>query len=146
MDGQSFRVYEAEGLGSKVRRARRNPIMKQGTRIAILLATARTWLRMLFFCLYIHLQNVYNQLMPLSIRNSEVERLARSLSRLTGEGLTQTILQALRERHQRVRAARQQERLLEDLTAIARRAAALPELDRRSPDEIIGYDEHGLPK
>jgi len=96
--------------------------------------------------LYIHLQNVYNQLMPLSIRNSEVERLARSLSRLTGEGLTQTILQALRERHQRVRAARQQERLLEDLTAIARRAAALPELDRRSPDEIIGYDEHGLPK
>ncbi len=33
-----------------------------------------------------------------------------------------------------------------DLTAIARRSAALPELDRRSPDEIIGYDEHGLPK
>jgi hypothetical protein len=29
--------------------------------------------------------------MPLSIRNSEVERLARTLSRLTGEGLTQTI-------------------------------------------------------
>lgn len=84
--------------------------------------------------------------MPLSIRNSEVERLARTLSRLTGEGLTQTILQALRERHQRIRAARQQEKLLEDLTAIARRAAALPELDRRTPDEIIGYDEHGLPK
>jgi antitoxin VapB len=84
--------------------------------------------------------------MPLSIRNSEVERLARALSRLTGEGLTQTILQALRERHQRVRAARQQERLMEDLTAIARRSAALPELDHRSPDEILGYDEHGLPK
>lgn len=84
--------------------------------------------------------------MPLSIRNSEVERLARALSRLTGEGLTQTILEALRERHQRVRAARQQQQLLEDLTVIARRSAALPELDRRSPDEIIGYDEHGLPK
>ena len=84
--------------------------------------------------------------MPLSIRNSEVERLARSLSRLTGEGLTQTILQALRERHQRIRAARQQERLLEDLTVIARRAAALPRRDRRSPEEIIGYDENGLPK
>jgi antitoxin VapB len=84
--------------------------------------------------------------MPLSIRNSEVERLARTLSRLTGEGLTQTILQALRERHQRVRAARQQKQLMKDLTAIARRAASLPELDRRSPDEIIGYDEDGLPK
>src|SRR6266446_3890648 len=94
------------------------------------------------FPLYIPLIFVYNPIMPLSIRNSEVERLARALSRLTGEGLTQTILQALRERHQRIRAARRQERLLEDLTAIARRSAALPELDRRSPDEIIGYDEH----
>ncbi len=84
--------------------------------------------------------------MPLSIRNSEVERLARSLSRLTGEGLTETILRALRERHQRIRSARQQERLMEDLVAIARRAAALPELDRRSQDEIIAYDEHGLPQ
>jgi antitoxin VapB len=84
--------------------------------------------------------------MPLSIRNSEVERLARALSRLTGEGLTQTILQALRERHQRVRAARREQRLLEDLTEIARRAASLPARDRRSADEIIGYDEHGLPK
>ena len=96
--------------------------------------------------MYILFAFVYNRVVPLSIRNSEVERLARKLSRLTGEGLTQTILQALRERHQRVRAARQQEQLMEDLTAIARRAAALPELDRRSPDEIIGYDEHGLPK
>ena len=91
-------------------------------------------------------RNVYNLSMPLSIRNSEVERLARSLSRLTGEDLTQTILQALRERHQRIRAARQQERLMEDLTAIARRAADLPEIDSRSPDEIVGYDEHGVPK
>lgn len=100
--------------------------------------------RVLF--LYILPWFVYNPVMPLSIRNSEVERLARALSRLTGEGLTQTILQALRERHQRVRAAREQKRLMEDLTAIARRSAALPELDRRSPDEIIGYDERGLPK
>jgi len=84
--------------------------------------------------------------MPLSIRNSEVERLARSLSRLTGEGLTQTILQALRERYQRVRATRNGERLVEDLTVIARRSAALPKKDRRSADEILGYDEHGLPR
>jgi antitoxin VapB len=89
---------------------------------------------------------VYNPLVPLSIRNPEVERLARALSRLTGEGLTQTILQALRERHQRVRGARREQRLVEDLTEIARRAASLPKRDRRSPDEIIGYDEHGLPK
>jgi antitoxin VapB len=84
--------------------------------------------------------------MPLSIRNAEVERLARALSRITGEGITETILRALRDRHQRLRAAREQERLFEDLSAIARRSASLPELDARSPDEIIGYDENGLPK
>lgn len=28
---------------------------------------------------------------------------------------------------------------------IARRAASRPVLDDRSPDEILGYDEHGLP-
>ena len=96
--------------------------------------------------LYIQLTSVYNVHVPLSIRNSEVERLARSLARLTGEGLTQTILQALRERYQRVRAARHGERLMEDLTVIARRAAALPKHDQRSADEILGYDEHGLPR
>ncbi len=123
MDGQTFRVYERGRLGSKAA-LEYQPL----------------------FSLYIPFCFVYNPVMPLSIRNSEVERLARALSRLTGEGLTQTILQALRERHQRVRAARKQEQLMEDLTAIARRAAALPELDRRSPNEIIGYDKHGLPK
>jgi antitoxin VapB len=84
--------------------------------------------------------------MPLSIRNPEVERLARSLSRLTGEGLTNTILEALRERHQRILAAREKDELFEDLREIARRSAALPDLDPRGPDEIIGYDENGLPK
>ncbi|MFH1555732.1 MAG: type II toxin-antitoxin system VapB family antitoxin, partial [Pseudomonadota bacterium] len=35
--------------------------------------------------------------------------------------------------------------LLEDLAAIQRRWNALPVLDPRSSDEIIGYDENGLP-
>jgi len=37
-------------------------------------------------------------------------------------------------------------RLEDELLAIGRRCAALPDLDRRSPDEILGYDEVGLPK
>ena len=32
------------------------------------------------------------------------------------------------------------------LRAIRKRCAALPELDKRSADEILGYDEHGLPR
>jgi antitoxin VapB len=35
--------------------------------------------------------------------------------------------------------------LSEELLAIGRRCAALPELDPRAPDEILGYDENGLP-
>ena len=33
----------------------------------------------------------------------------------------------------------------EALRQIGRRCAGLPELDQRSPDEIIGFDEAGLP-
>jgi hypothetical protein len=35
--------------------------------------------------------------------------------------------------------------LLSDLTAIRLRCAELPVLDEGQPDDIIGYDEHGLP-
>ncbi len=84
--------------------------------------------------------------MPLSIRSAEVEKLARTLSRLTGENMTETILESLRERYQRVRAGRASQRLIEDLGAIASRTAALPKLDQRSAEEILGYDRDGLPR
>lgn len=35
--------------------------------------------------------------------------------------------------------------LKERLLTIAKRCAALPLLDRRTPDEIMGYDEYGMP-
>ena len=84
--------------------------------------------------------------MAMSIRNSEVEKLARSLSRMTGENMTETILESLKERHQRIRAANASPRLLDDLSAIAKRTAALPKLDDRSAEEILGYDERGVPR
>lgn len=33
--------------------------------------------------------------------------------------------------------------LLPDMIAISKRCAALPDLDTRSPDEILGYTQHG---
>jgi hypothetical protein len=36
--------------------------------------------------------------------------------------------------------------LRERLRRIADHCAALPVLDARSPDEILGYDEHGVPR
>ncbi len=36
-------------------------------------------------------------------------------------------------------------RALERVMEIAERISSLPVLDPRTPDEIIGYDEHGIP-
>jgi antitoxin VapB len=83
--------------------------------------------------------------MALSIRNPETERLARELARRTGESITDAITEALRERLRRERAKpRRPHALADELLEIGRRFAALPVLDDRTPDEILGYDEHGL--
>jgi antitoxin VapB len=82
--------------------------------------------------------------MAINIRNEEAERLAAQLARLTGESKTQAITQALRERLARLRR-RTRRRRVDELNEIALRCAALPVLDRRPAEEIIGYDESGLP-
>jgi antitoxin VapB len=38
------------------------------------------------------------------------------------------------------------ERLIEDVMEIGRHCAALPLLDPRRPDQILGYDKNGLPR
>jgi antitoxin VapB len=35
--------------------------------------------------------------------------------------------------------------LEDELRSISDRCAALPDFDTRSPEEIVGFDEHGLP-
>ena len=83
---------------------------------------------------------------PLNIRNEETEQLATALSKLTGETKTEAVTQALRERLIRVRRARTKRRLADDLDEIALHCSTLPLRDARNADEIIGYDEHGLPR
>jgi antitoxin VapB len=84
--------------------------------------------------------------MPLSIKDPETERLARALAERTGESLTVATRRALEERLRRLGTAPRRAALLDDLAAIRRRWSALPILDRRSADDIIGYDENGLPR
>jgi hypothetical protein len=55
--------------------------------------------------------------MALNIKNAQADELARALAA---------------------------PRLAEELRAIGERCAALPDYDKRSPVEIIGFDEHGL--
>jgi antitoxin VapB len=84
--------------------------------------------------------------MPLNIRSQETEELANALAKLTGETKTEAVTQALRERIQRVRRARTKRRLADELDEIALHCSTLPVRDTRSADEIMGYDENGLPR
>jgi antitoxin VapB len=84
--------------------------------------------------------------MPLNIRNEQAEQLANALAKLTGETKTEAVTQALRERLERVRRARAKRRLADELDEIALHCSTRPLRDRRSADEILGFDENGLPR
>ncbi len=83
--------------------------------------------------------------MALNIRNAEAERLAEQVTALTGETKTLAVTRALRDRLDRLRNHRSGRRLADELDEIARRCASLPVIDDRSPEEILGYDENGVP-
>jgi antitoxin VapB len=84
--------------------------------------------------------------MAMSIKSLDVERLAREVAAKTGESLTGAIHKALEERLERLKQKRKNPLILTQLEDIIRRVDQLPVLDDRSPDEIVGYDESGLPR
>jgi antitoxin VapB len=84
--------------------------------------------------------------MALSIKSMEAERLAREIAERTGESLTGAIQKALQERLDRLKQQRRTGIVASQLEEILRRVDQFPILDSRSPDEILGYDEHGLPR
>jgi antitoxin VapB len=84
--------------------------------------------------------------MALNIRNPETERLAEELARVAGETKTEAVTRALRDRLTRLRRERARRHLADELDEIARHCAALPVRDPRTATEILGYDEHGLPR
>ena len=82
--------------------------------------------------------------MAFSIKNDEADQLARRLVAVTGESLTEAVTNALRERlerQQRAAGGPKLDRILRHADAIRR----LPILDDRPADEILGYDQAGLP-
>ncbi|MGH9525583.1 MAG: type II toxin-antitoxin system VapB family antitoxin [Terriglobales bacterium] len=84
--------------------------------------------------------------MALILRNPEAEKLAAEVARRTGETKTQAVIRALRERLARINQERRRPSLADELEAIADHCARLPVLDTRPADEILGYDERGLPR
>ena len=81
--------------------------------------------------------------MALNIKDAKTHALARELADRRGVSLTQAVCEALTEALQRSgQAARPK---LERLREIGLRAANLPVLDGRTPEEILGYDDTGVP-
>ena len=84
--------------------------------------------------------------MSLNIKNPATVALVDELARRRGISKTAAIHEALTERlHRLGYGSVAQERLLADMRAIRERVASLPELDSRSDEDIIGYDEYGIP-
>lgn len=81
----------------------------------------------------------------------QTERLAREVAKAKGKPVASIVRDAIEasareaglivRQPSRLSAAEKRQRLLE----ISERSAGRPILDPRSADEILGYDEHGLP-
>jgi antitoxin VapB len=82
----------------------------------------------------------------LNIKNKEAHRLARELSELTGESLTEAVTTALQERLDREHRRRGVS-LVDRLLAIGRDCAEHLKEPHRSVDHgQLLYDERGLPR
>lgn len=82
----------------------------------------------------------------LNIKHPEADRLARTLAKQLNETITEVVIEALQEKLLREQGKRARKELKEALLSIGRRCAVLPDEDTRSIDEIIGYNENGLPE
>jgi antitoxin VapB len=82
--------------------------------------------------------------MAISIKDPETDRLARALAAATGESLTEAIRHALQDRLDR-ESQRTRRGIGVEVRRIQERLARLPVLDPRPADEILGYDDHGVP-
>ena len=79
--------------------------------------------------------------MALNIKSDEADRLARELARRRKQPITTVILEALRSELAREKKRSRPPGMADRLMAIGARYADLPDLDRRSDDEILGYDD-----
>ena len=82
-----------------------------------------------------------------SLKDPETDRLARELARRTGESLTVAVRHALRDKLVEPRALELDtiEAKIADVMQIVARHQTPPLLDHRSDDEILGWDDNGLP-
>ena len=84
--------------------------------------------------------------MSLNIKDQRTYDLARRLATATGETLTEAVRIALQERLRRIETRESSRNLADRLDEIAIHCASLPVRRIRSEDEILGYNERGMPE
>lgn len=80
--------------------------------------------------------------MPLVLEHPRAAPLAHDLATQLGLDVGEAVVAALESRLQQ---ERERQATIRDVMAIAAHCASLPVLDDRPFDEILGYDENGLP-
>jgi len=83
--------------------------------------------------------------MSLNVKSPEAHKLAQAVAKETGETLTEAVTVALRERLARLRKARKQQKLVEEILAISDRFVKQMKGPLIDHDTFL-YDENGLPK
>jgi antitoxin VapB len=78
----------------------------------------------------------------LYIKNPAAHKLAEKVSKKLGVTLTEAVIRSLQEQLR----GRPRPIDLKKIAAIQKEIASLRVLDTRSDDEIIGYDEFGIPR
>jgi antitoxin VapB len=83
------------------------------------------------------------QAVSLNIKNPEVYEAASRLAKLQDTTITAAVLNAVRAELGRQNSRRRADNEVERMREFARRVSALPLLDTRSADEILGYGPEG---
>ncbi len=82
--------------------------------------------------------------MALSIRNPKAERLAREIIAISGGNITKVVINALEDQLERLRGRRTHTDIVKEIMTISSRCSAIPDIDKRDPDEILGYNNTGV--
>jgi antitoxin VapB len=94
---------------------------------------------------------IYHGVVPLNLKNPEVERLAAEVARLTGESKTEAIRRALEERRQRLKGTSSTDRRARLLRFLRRTVwPSIPKgqlgrrLTREEEDALLGFGPDGV--
>jgi hypothetical protein len=92
--------------------------------------------------------NAITAAMSINIKNKEAERLLAEIRQATGKGTSQIVLDLLRAEREKLEADRRHglAGALKSTRRLQEAWAQAEIVDPRPVDEILAYDEHGLPK